>query len=111
MKRSTMFLISVAFLASSLVVSAAFAAELRIVDTAGLLRGARVVDDSSRLTIVVEDPKGAGGECVLANIDGLASERREKLSPSGECTFVGVAAGTWQVKFPRSVRWKVKNNE
>lgn len=111
MTPSKVISVCVGILVSALMASTAFGAELRILDGAGLLRGARVVDDSSRLTIVVEDSKQAGGECVLANIDGLASERREKISPSGECVFVGIAAGTWQVKFPRSVRWKVKSNE
>jgi hypothetical protein len=88
--------------------AAARAAELRVIDSVGLARGVRVVEDASSVTIVVENPREAGGECVLSNIDGLASERREKISPAGECVFRDIAAGTWQVAFPRSVKWKVK---
>jgi hypothetical protein len=84
------------------------AAELRIVDSIGLARAVKVVDDASSITLMVENPKEAGAECVLTNVDGLASERREKVSPAGECSFKDIAAGTWQVSFPRSVKWKVK---
>ncbi len=85
-----------------------YAVELRIVDSVGLSRAVKVVDDSSSVILVVENPKEAGEECVLSNVDGLASERRERISPSGECVFKDIAAGTWQVGFPRTVRWKVK---
>jgi hypothetical protein len=87
------------------------AAELRIVDTAGLIRAVRVVRDTSTVTVVVEEPKGAKGECVLANVDGIASERREAISASGACVFQGLAAGTWQAKVVGGTKWRVKINE
>jgi hypothetical protein len=89
----------------------ASAAELRIVDTAGLIRAVRVVRDTSTVTVVVEEPRGAKGECVLANVDGIASERRESISASGACVFQGLAAGTWQAKVVGGTKWRVKINE
>lgn len=103
--RTRLFFTSVVILGSA---AAAYAAELRIVDGVGLSRAVKVVDDSSQVILVIENPKEAGVECVLSNVDGLASERRERISPAGECVFKDIAAGTWQVGFPRVVRWKVK---
>ena len=96
---------SVAVLAGAV---SGYAVELQIVDSVGLSRAVKVVDDSSSVILVVENPKEAGEECVLSNVDGLASERREKISSLGECFFKDIAAGTWQVGFPRTIRWKVK---
>ena len=91
--------------------SDAVAAELRVVDTQGLIRAVRVVRDVTTVTVMVEEPKGAKGECVLTNVDGIASERREAISGSGACVFQGVAAGTWQAKVSAAVKWRVKINE
>jgi hypothetical protein len=84
------------------------ALDLRIVDAKGLIRAVRVVTDKSKVTVSVIDHMGVGGECVALNIDGIASERREKLSPSGECVFEGLVAGTWQVSVTSNSRWRVK---
>lgn len=91
----------------SLIAFNAHAADIRIIDSAGLMRAARVVRDLSRVTVVVEEPKGLRGECLLTNIDGIASERRESVSSAGMCVFTGVAAGTWQVKVTGALRWRV----
>jgi hypothetical protein len=87
------------------------AADLKIVDSAGLIRGVRVVRDSSRVTVSLVDPKGSRGECVASNVDGIASERREQISAKGECVFNGLVAGTWQVTVTGGARWRVRIDE
>jgi hypothetical protein len=87
------------------------AADLKVVDSTGLIRGVRVVRDSSRVTVSLVDPKGARGECVAANVDGIASERREPITSKGECVFNGLAAGTWQVTVTGGARWRVRIDE
>ncbi|MEN9846922.1 MAG: hypothetical protein RIS36_2069 [Pseudomonadota bacterium] len=87
------------------------AADVKIVDSAGLIRGVRVVRDSSRVTVSLTDPKGARGECVATNVDGIASERRETISSKGECVFNGLPAGTWQVTVAGGARWRVRIDE
>jgi hypothetical protein len=87
------------------------AADLKIVDSAGLIRGVRVVRESSRVTVSVVDSKGARGECVASNIDGIASERRESISPEGVCIFNALAVGTWQLTVTGGVRWRVRIDE
>ncbi|MEY4668165.1 MAG: hypothetical protein RL518_864 [Pseudomonadota bacterium] len=87
------------------------AADIKIVDSTGLIRAVRVVRDSSRVTVSVVDPKGVRGECVATNIDGIASERRENLSAKGECLFNGLAAGTWQVTVTGGAHWRVRIDE
>jgi predicted secreted protein len=75
------------------------------------MRAARVVHDLSRVVVTIEEPKGLKGECVLLNIDGIASERREAISSSGACVFSALAAGTWQVKVAGATRWRVAIEE
>ena len=87
------------------------ASDLRIVDSAGLIRAVRVVKESAVVKVSLVDAKGGQGECVAMNVDGIASERREKISPQGECTFAGLAAGTWQITVSGGARWRVKINE
>ena len=87
------------------------ASDLKIVDSAGLIRAVRVVKDSAAVKVSLVDAKGGQGECVAMNVDGIASERREKISPQGDCTFVGLAAGTWQITVSGGSRWRVKINE
>ena len=87
------------------------AADLKVVDSTGLIRGVRVVRDSSRVTVSLVDPKGARGECVATNVDGIASERRESITSNGECVFNGLAAGTWQVTVTGGARWRVRIDE
>ena len=87
------------------------AADLRIVDSTGLIRAVRVVKDSSVVKVSLVDAKGGQGECVATNVDGIASERREKVSSQGECMFTALAAGTWQISVSGGARWRVKINE
>jgi hypothetical protein len=87
------------------------AADLKIIDSSGLIRAVRIVKDSSTVRISLVDSPGARGECVATNVDGIASERREQISPKGECIFKSLAAGTWQVAVSGGVRWRVHINE
>ena len=87
------------------------AADLKIIDPSGLIRAVRVVKDSSVVRITLVDAPGARGECVATNVDGIASERREQISPQGECVFKALAAGTWQVTVSGGARWRVRINE
>lgn len=87
---------------------AAGALDVRIVDSKGLIRAVSVVKDTSRVTIQALDHQGVSGECVAVNVDGIASERHEKISPSGECVFNALVAGTWQITVDTTSRWRAK---
>lgn len=86
----------------------ASALDVRIVDSKGLIRAVSVVKDTSRVTIRALDHQEVSGECVAVNVDGIASERREKLGPSGECVFNSLVAGTWQITVSTTSRWRAK---
>lgn len=101
----------VALAVAALWAGPAFAGDLRILDKAGLVRAVRVVGGSATVMVIVEGRRGEKGECVAANVDGLASEKREPLSPRGECVFKELAAGTWQVTVPGDARWRVQIND
>jgi hypothetical protein len=87
------------------------AADIKIIDSAGLIRAVRVVKDTSVVKVTLVDSPGARGECVAMNVDGIASERREPISGKGECVFASLAAGTWQITVSSGARWRVRINE
>jgi hypothetical protein len=93
------------------VVSTASAAELRVLDSAGLVRALRVVKGAAKVTITLETQQPVRGECVASNVDGLASEKREPVTPQKVCVFKDLAAGSWQIEVPGKVRWRVQINE
>ncbi len=82
--------------------------QLRILDTAGLMRATKVVVESANVRISFEEAGTVTGECVVTNLDGLAAERRAPISPNGECSFEKLSAGSWQVKVPGAVRWRAQ---
>jgi len=85
------------------------AAELRVVDSGGLLRAVKVVRGKARIVIVLQPAgKSAGGECVATNIDGLAVERRVAVSPQGECSFADMSEGSWQIDLPDNRKWRAQ---
>jgi hypothetical protein len=106
--RKIISIVTCAYLITCVFSRVAEALDLRIVDAKGLIRAVRVVKDKSKVTVSVIDQVLVGGECVALNVDGIASERREKLSSSGDCVFEGLVAGTWQVSVTSSSRWRVK---
>ena len=87
----------------------AFAAELKVVDATGLLRAVRVVGGNARIVVTILQPPGAlHGECVATNVDGLSSEKRVPISPKGECVFMDMAVGSWQITLPVQGKWRAQ---
>jgi|GEM_PF-1794099 len=91
--------------------TAAVADELRILDSTGLVRAVRVVRGAAAVTVKVEGAQPPAGECVAANLDGLATEKRQPISTTGVCLFTELASGTWQIDLPRKLRWRVTISE
>ena len=90
-------------------VSAADAAEIRVIDSTGLVRAVRVVQHNSRIVITMQgETGGVQGECVATNIDGLSAEKRVAASPKGECVFNDMPVGSWQVTIPGKVSWRAQ---
>jgi hypothetical protein len=87
------------------------AADIKIIDSAGLIRAVRIVKDTSVVKVSLVDAPGSRGECVATNVDGIASERREPISGKGDCVFSSLAAGTWQITVSGGARWRVRINE
>lgn len=90
-------------------VTSAFADEVRVVDRLGLVRAVRTVSGES--TVVIQlSPKAAQGirECILTNVDGLATERRVPVDKDGRCVVARVAATTWQVDAPAQGPYQVQ---
>lgn len=89
--------------------SAADAAELRVVDSGGLVRAVRIVRGKARVVIVFQPGgKSTGGECVATNVDGLATERHASVSAQGECTFTEMSEGSWQINVPGDRKWRAQ---
>jgi hypothetical protein len=87
------------------------AAELRILDSAGLVRAVRVVKDGGKAVLTLQRngvPAAAQGECVATNVDGLSAEQRVAISAKGECVFNGLSSGSWQIAVPSEVTWRVR---
>jgi hypothetical protein len=83
-------------------------AQLRILDSAGLVRATKVVVDSGTVKISLDEAGLVKGECVATNLDGLAAERRIPVSPNAQCFFEKLSIGSWQVKVPGDVRWRAQ---
>ncbi len=92
------------FLSSSL----AYAAELKVVDTTGLVRSARVVQDDGEVEVAFIGDTHSGIICTLKNVDGLAPDRSVPASPAHTCVFPGVPAGTWQLSTSKPSKWQVR---
>jgi hypothetical protein len=94
---------------SFLGISLAEAAEIRVVDSAGLVRAVRVVQRNSRIVITIQGGSGSShGECVATNIDGLSAEKRVLVSPKGECVFNDMPVGSWHVTVPGKESWRAQ---
>jgi hypothetical protein len=92
-------------------VASASAGELKILDSAGLVRAVKVVKNEAKIVVTLQPGAASGatrGECVAANIDGLAAEQRVGVSAKGECVFAGLSSGSWQITVPDGIRWKVQ---
>ena len=91
------------------------AEEVRVLDPAGMVRAVKIVKKSVSIVVTVDSegdkrsiPKG---ECAAVNVDGLASERRVPIFANGACVFTDVAEGTWQVRVPGDLSWRVRIHE
>jgi hypothetical protein len=100
--------VGVALLPYLLVAQQVAGAQLRILDTAGLMRATKVVVESANVKISLDEAGTVTGECVATNLDGLAAERRAPISPNGQCSFEKLSAGSWQVQVPGAVRWRAQ---
>jgi hypothetical protein len=92
-------------------VAAASASELKILDSAGLVRAVKVVRNEAKVVLTFQSGTNGGalrGECVATNIDGLAAEQRVSVSTKGECIFAGLSNGSWQIAVPQGAVWKVQ---
>jgi hypothetical protein len=90
----------------------AAAAELRVVDSAGLVRAVKVIRDTGQVVVTVRaigDAK-VQGECSATNVDGLAAEQKAPVSSQGECVFSNLPGGTWQIATPQGTSWKARIN-
>ena len=105
------FCIAVAMVACLVATEDAHALELRVLDSAGLVRAVRVVKGAATAKITLEGKRPEGGSCVATNVDGLAAEKREPVSAQGVCLFKELPAGSWQVSIPGKVRWRVEIDE
>jgi hypothetical protein len=92
--------------------SQVFAQEMRIVDAHGLVRAVRATKGvAGRIVVTLDllDKPPPKGECVANNVDGLASEKRVSVSAvKGECVFMDVAPGSWQITVPEGFTWRVR---
>lgn len=92
----------------------ACAAELRVVDAAGLVRALKVVRGPARIVITLQPASGPGstaavrGECVAVNIDGLAAEKKAQVNSRSECIFEQMSEGSWQIRVPEKVTWRTQ---
>jgi hypothetical protein len=90
------------------------AANLRVLDSAGLVRAVKVVRAEARIVITLVVPGEypgrvtEKGECLAVHVDGLATERRVALNAAHECVFEKVTEGTWQVSVPGKAEWRVR---
>jgi hypothetical protein len=82
--------------------------QLRILDSAGLMRATRVVRESGNVRVTLQGGAAVKGECVAANLDGLAAERKVPISTGGECSFEKLTAGSWQLRIPSDARWRAQ---
>ncbi len=88
----------------------ASAAELRVVDSAGLVRAVKVVRDTAKVVVTLraDTPAEFRGECSATNMDGLAAEQKAAVSAKGECVFSNLSSGTWQIAVPQGKGWKAQ---
>lgn len=93
-------------------VGSAAAAELRVVDSAGLVRAVKVIRDTGQVVVTVRAAGDAKvqGECGATNVDGLAAEQKAPVSGQGECVFSNLPGGTWQIVVPQGTTWKARIN-
>jgi hypothetical protein len=106
-------LIILLLLVASFSTSTASAGELRVIDSAGLVRGMKVTRGAARLVVSLKSDGVAQlrGECLASNVDGIAADLKAVINPSGECLFQGVGDGSWQITVPAGLSWRVKIDE
>ena len=94
-----MFLKSVVF--SLLFPSLAFAGQLKVVDSQGLIRAEKKITVPGKVVVVLRDGNKApesGSGIYLSNTDGIAPDIAGVEGPPLEYNFQGVREGTWQIK-------------
>lgn len=97
--------LSLLVLSACLGVTTAHAAELRIVDTVGLVRSVKLVPATAS---VVVSGVLAGTQCRMTSIDGIAAERTVDADSGGRCVFEDTPPGTWQVEVRPPSKWQVR---
>ncbi len=92
-----------------------YASELKILDSAGLVRAIKVVRSPIVVVVTIKSDIGTGvlsdsdssQECRAVNISGLAADRSVILNATRRCVFRNMPAGIWQIKIPQGKEWKV----
>lgn len=82
-----------------------WAADVRVIDASGLVRGAKVVKENA--TIIVSCGADISVQCIATNVDGVERQRQTDTK-NGVCRFDGVPPGTWQIEVKPGVAWRVK---
>jgi hypothetical protein len=88
----------------------AWADQIRIVDSGGLVRAIKVTRVMARVVITFQGANASSikGECIATNVDGLAAEKRVPVSAKAECAFSDVGGGSWQLTVPNGANWQVR---
>lgn len=74
------------------------AEELRIVDSSGLTRLLRQVQEP--LNVIIHDSSAQeSGPCRLSNVESAAMQVESRFT-EGRCVFPKIAPGTWQISIP-----------
>ena len=88
--------------------SLVLAAEVRVIDSQGLVRAVKITRGRARIVVSLSASPGIKlvGECVASNVDGIAAEKRVHVTPNGQCVFDDISEGAWQLTVPESATWK-----
>lgn len=81
-----------------LLCSSALAGEIRIVDAAGLIRGAKRTSGPAKVEVRLGQPEPLAVMVSLVNLDGLSLDLSAQRGEDGQFVFERVLEGTWQLK-------------
>ena len=90
----------------------AAAADLRVIDVSGLVRGVSVVKSAGAVSLSYSVTGSTPVTCTMKNIDGLSNDRSVVGSSTaegqGQCLFPALTPGTWQATVEGGARWQVR---
>ena len=82
------------------------AADLKIVDSMGLTRAMKVIDETANVVVRVkkgQESTVGDQSLTLTHVDGIAPDVSGNKRDGGRYEFVGVLPGTWLVKAPDGI--------